>query len=81
MGRLRTKDAQCQYKEYDKLLMEESISGLNDDGTIGEIPKEVGTIEIIKDTTSESRLLWAYRVEAQKNKKSALNDIKDAKKC
>ena len=39
---------ECQYKEYDKLLAEQLISGLNDDRMINEILKEVATLEEIE---------------------------------
>ena len=44
--------ATCQYKEYCGQGMEQFISGCNDDGMIGEILKEVDTLEDIEDTTS-----------------------------
>ena len=76
MGRLRTKMAESQYKENGKLLTEQFASGLNDDGAISEIRKGVATLEDTKDTTREHVFSWAYRVEAQWPKKTALNDIK-----
>ena len=48
MGRLRTKAADCQCKEYNRLLTEQFISGLNDDGGIIEILKEVTTLKTLK---------------------------------
>ena len=46
---------------------------------IDEILKEVATSEDIKDTIVKHVLLWAHRVEAQREQKSALNYIKEAK--
>ena len=37
MGRLRTKEAECQCKEYDRLLTEQFINVLNDNGMVDEI--------------------------------------------
>ena len=37
MGRLWTKAAECEYKEYDRLLTQYFIGGLNDEDMIGEI--------------------------------------------
>ena len=48
MGRLNTKTAKCQYKEYGHLLIEQFVSGPNDDGMINNIPKEVA-IKVIED--------------------------------
>ena len=53
-SRLRTKAAECQYKEYDKLLTEQFISGLNDDGRIDEILKD----DDIEDATRKLEFLW-----------------------
>ena len=79
MGRLRTKAAQCQYKEHDSLLTKQFINGINDDGMQDEILKEVATLDNIEDTTSEHVLLGACRVEVQRVQKSALHDINEAK--
>ena len=37
MGKFRTKATECQYKEYDRLVTEQFISGINDNGMIDEI--------------------------------------------
>ena len=66
MCRLRTKSAEYECKEYDMLLTEQSISGLNDNGMIDEILGEVATIEDIEHAISEHVLLWAHRVEVQR---------------
>ena len=55
---------ECQYKEYDRLLIEQFISGLNDNDMIDEILKEVATLEDIEHAMHEHMLIWAYRVEA-----------------
>ena len=59
MGRLRAKTVDCQYKEYDRLLIEQFISRLNDGGMVEEILEKVATLEDIEDTMSEHVLLWA----------------------
>ena len=79
IGRLSTKTVECQYKEYNMLLTEQFICGLNEDGMISEILNEVATLEDIKDATGECILLWAHRVEALRAHKSALSDIKELK--
>ena len=79
MGRLRTKAANCQYKEYNRLLTEQFINGLNDEWMVYEKLKEVAILEDTKDATCECVLLWACRVEAQRVQKSSLNEIKEAK--
>ena len=78
-GRFRTKAAESQYKEYDRLLREHFINGSNDNVMIDEILKEVTTLEDIEDATSECVLLCVHRVKTQRSQKSALNDIKEAK--
>ena len=64
MGRLRTRAAECQYKEYNRLVTEQFINGLNDNGMLNKILKEVATQEDIDDTTSECILLLLHIVEA-----------------
>ena len=59
----------CQYKQYERLLKEQFISGLYDDGMIDEILKKVVALEDIGDITSEHVLLLACSVEAQWIKK------------
>ena len=71
--------AKCQYKEYNRLQSEQVITGINDDGTINEILKEVATLEDTEDAPSKHVLLWAHRVEVQRAQNSALYDIKEAK--
>ena len=43
MGRLQTKAAECEFKEYDRLLTEQFIGWLNDEGMIDKIVREVAT--------------------------------------
>ena len=71
--------AECHYKEYNRLLTEQFISGLNDDGMIDEILKDVAMLEDIENAMSEHVLLVMHRVEAQRGQKSALNEIKEVK--
>ena len=79
MGRFQTKAAECEYKEYDRLLTEQFIKGLDDEGITSEILNEVSTLENIEYATSERVLLWAQREEVQRVQKVALNNIKEAK--
>ena len=58
---IQTKTAEC---EYGRLLTEQFIVGLNDEGTIDEILREVATGEDIEDAMSEHMLIWAHKVEA-----------------
>ena len=55
MGTLRTKEEECQYKEYEKLLTEQFNNGLNDNGMAYVILK-VTTLEDTKDATNECGL-------------------------
>ena len=47
MGRLWTRAAECKYKEYDKLLTEQFIGGLNNEVMIDDIFREATTLENI----------------------------------
>ena len=69
MGWLGTKVAKCQYKKHNRLLMEQFISGFNDDGMINEILKEVATLKGIKDAPSKHVLLWVHRIKVQRAQK------------
>ena len=53
MGRLQTKVSDCDCNECDRRLTEQFIPGLDDDGMINEIQREVSTLEDIDDATSE----------------------------
>ena len=77
MCRLKTKAAECQYKEYNRLLTEQLLKGLHDDGMVNEILKEVTTLGDIVDATHRHILLQACRVEVQRVQNSALHEIRD----
>ena len=47
MGRLQTKAAEWEFTEYNRLLTEQFIGGLNQEGMTDEILKEV---EMLEDT-------------------------------
>ena len=68
---------ECQCTECNRLLTEQYINGLNNDGMGDEILKEVVMLEDTEDTTSEHVSLWVCRVEAQRKQKSALYEIKE----
>ena len=53
MDRLRTKAADCDYSDYDRGLTEQFIDGLDNEGMISEILREVSAQEDIDDTTSK----------------------------
>ena len=72
IGRLWVKVTECEYKEYNGLLIEQFINGLHDQGMISETLREVSTLENIADAISKRVLLLAQRVEAQMMQKSVL---------
>ena len=43
----------CDYNKYDRRLTKQFIRGLDDEGMISDIPREVSALENIDDTTSE----------------------------
>ena len=79
MGSPRTQTAECQYKEYYRLLTDQFIIRLNSNCMIDEFLKEVATLEDTADAMSECVLLWTCRVEVQRAQKSALSYIKKVK--
>ena len=62
MGRLQTDVEGCDYKVYDGRLTEHFIFGLDDEGMISEILREVSAVEDINDAKSECILPWSQRV-------------------
>ena len=63
------KAADYHCKEYDRKLTEQFIHGLEDEGMISEILREVSVLDHINYATYEWVLLWAQRVEVQKVQK------------
>ena len=72
MGRLWTEEVECEYKEYDRLLTEQFISGLNDKGMNVEILKESATLADIKDAMSECVLVIYFTIT--QNTSAYIND-------
>ena len=70
MGRLGAGTVECQFKGYNRLLTEQLFNGLNDDGMVDEILKEVAALEDNKDA---SELVLA--IDAQKAQKSTFHEI------
>ena len=64
MGRMQTKGAEYDNKEYYRKGTKQFIYGLGDEGVISEILRVVSALEDINDATSEWVLLWPQR-EAQ----------------
>ena len=60
MGRLHTKAVQCNHKEHDRWLKEQSSNGKNE-----EIIKELMTQKNMSEMDSEQVLMWAKQLEAQ----------------
>ena len=58
MGRLQTKEADCDYNEYNRKLTKQFKHGLDDECVISEILREVSALENIDNTTTEWVLLW-----------------------
>ena len=50
---LQTKAVECEYKENNRLMTEQFICGLNDNGRSGVILREVATLQDIEDTMNE----------------------------
>ena len=56
----------------DRYIKEQFINGLNDDGMIVEIIKELTSINDTRPVTSEQVLAWARRVEAERAQNSQM---------
>ena len=63
MGRLRLAVVECNYKEVDGQLKEQSIHRLNDNDMLAEIIRELAKAKESADKTSEQVLGWAQWVE------------------
>ena len=61
MGRLQTKVAKCKYREYERPLTGQCISGLNDEGMTDEMLRMVATLGHIEEATSKCILTLACR--------------------
>ena len=59
MGRLLTRAADCDYNKYDRRLAEQYTHGLEDEGIMSKILREVSALENIVDNTSELITLWS----------------------
>ena len=79
MDRLQTKEAYCDYNEYDRRLTEQFIHGLDNKGMISEMLRKVSVLEDIDDTTSEWILLLTQNIEAKRAQKEAFDNLKEAK--
>ena len=79
MGKLQKNAAEYDYKEYERDQTEEFSSGLDDEGMINEILREVSLLEDINDAISERILLWTWRIEAHRLQKETLDNMKEAK--
>ena len=68
---------ECNYKEMDRLLIEQFISGLNDDAMIVtiicKVPSDTGRI------TSKSVLAWVRRLETQRAQTAMLDSLKESR--
>ena len=73
------KAADCDYCKCDRRLVKQFIYGLDSEGMISEILRQVSVLEEIDDGTSEWVLLWVQWVEAQRAQKEELDNIKEAK--
>ena len=68
MGKLQTKAAECDYKEYDKELMKKFIHGLDSEGMITEILREVSVLEDINNVKGTAMALKSRStMSAEKN--------------
>ena len=58
MGRLQTKGAKCEYKEYGSLLTEQLLGGLNNEGMTDEILRDpVVALEDTEESSIEHALI------------------------
>ena len=79
MGQLRIKADEYEYKEADRRLKEQFISGTNVDNIITEIMWESSTVKKISKIFSEQVLTQVRRVEAQRAQTALIETTKDNK--
>ena len=65
MDRLQTKVAECKYRDPDRLLREQFIGRLNNDGMTNDTLKDSTALENNKEAMSECMLGRVHRVEEQ----------------
>ena len=78
-GQATNKSGQMQNRDYDRLLTEQFIIGLNTEGMTDEILREVAILEDIEEAIRKHMLTLAHRVEVQSSQMIALNSIIEAK--
>ena len=76
MSRLCPRQQIGNYNECARMLAEQFIHGLDENGMIIEILRKVSTLEGNNDAMSERVLLWAPNIEAQRAQKEVLNNIR-----
>ena len=72
------KVAEWNYKEYDRLLREQFINGLDDKDMINAILREVSGLNI-EHAIREGVLFWFHRMEVQRSQKVVINSIIEAR--
>ena len=66
MGKLHAKAVECDYKEYNRELKEQLIYGLDKEGMVSEVFREVSAVEDINDVTSKGVPIWTQRIKAHR---------------
>ena len=79
IGHLRIKANECAYEGKDRTLNEQFINGINDDGMMTEIVRELTTRKMTSEITSELVLCSARTVETQRAQITILDVTRESK--
>ena len=79
MGRIRTAVVECKNKEVGRQIKEQFINGLNDNEMLTEVIRELKNCEENVIIPSETVLVWANKVEAQRAQTVVINSLHESK--
>ena len=69
---------ECNYRELDRQLKEQFIHELNNKLMLDEIIRELTAKNNDEQVTSEGVLIWAKRIEVQRDQATVLNNIMES---
>ena len=80
-GRTRVVAIECDYKELDRQLKEQSIYGPNGSGVLAEMFSELTKTDEDMQVSSKQVSVWAKRVDPQRAQAAVINSLSEVKDC
>ena len=72
-----SKASKCAYKEYNRHLKEQIISGINDEMMTAEIIKLLTKLRKTNDVASVQVLTWAKRIGLQRIQRAIMSHVQE----